>query len=97
MIGPTDKKQNGPMLQHAGGSSGGPVAEQTYWAWPLPPPGNLAFVCEWPRYDIPLTRKEIDAGLIREAADRATELWPDDPDDEPGEHRGRGWSGYTSI
>jgi len=95
MVGPTDKKQKGPMLQGGGGSSGGRVAEQIYWAWPLPPPGKLAFVCEWPRYEIPLTRKEIDANLILDAAGRATELWPDDsPDDEPGGGNSAGWSGY---
>ena len=77
MVGPTDKSHEGPMLMHSGGSSGGSVAEQTFWAWPLPPLGPLAFVCEWPKYDIPLTRHEIDANLIREAAKRATELWPD--------------------
>ena len=78
MIGPQDKSHKGPMLMYSGGSSGGPVAEQTFWAWPLPPPGPLAFVCEWPKYGIPLTRHEIDANLIRDAAERATELWPDD-------------------
>jgi hypothetical protein len=77
MIGPTDKAQKGPMLMHSGGSSGGSVAEQTFWVWPLPPPGPLTFVCEWPKYGIRETRYEIDANLIREAAKRATELWPD--------------------
>ncbi|HEY0493099.1 MAG TPA: hypothetical protein VGD57_06500 [Candidatus Dormibacteraeota bacterium] len=97
MIGPTDKKRKGPMLQHGGGSSGGPVAEQVYWAWPLPPKGTLAFVCEWPKYDIPLTRKEIDANLILEAASRATELWPGDSRDD-GRGGGSGIeSGYISI
>src|SRR3989440_1428720 len=48
MIGPQDKSHKGPMLMYYGGGSGGAVAEQTVWASPLPPPGPLAFVCEWP-------------------------------------------------
>ena len=77
MIGPQDKRPEGPILQHQGGGGGGTVATQRFWAWPLPPPGPLAFVCEWPKYAISLTRHEIDAGVIREAAKRAIELWPE--------------------
>jgi hypothetical protein len=77
MIGPQDKRRKGPILQHQGGSGGGTIATQRYWAWPMPPSGTLAFVCEWPKYGVPLTRHEIDADLIREAAKRATELWPE--------------------
>ena len=92
MIGPSDKTQKGPILQHGGGSSGGPVAEMTFWVWPLPPAGPLVFVCEWPKYRIPLTRKEIDAGLIRDAAKLAIELWPVE---EPEAGGPPGWSGYA--
>ncbi|TME12051.1 MAG: hypothetical protein E6I70_16595 [Chloroflexi bacterium] len=77
MIGPQDQQQKGPILQHQGGGGGGTVATQRFWAWPLPPPGPLAFVCEWPKYGISLTRHEIDADVIREAAKRAIELWPE--------------------
>ena len=78
MIGPQDQQQKGPILQHQeGGGGGGTVATQRFWAWPLPPPGPLAFVCEWPKYAISLTRHEIDADVIREAAKRAIELWPE--------------------
>lgn len=76
MIGPTDRAQKGPMLMHMGGSGGGEVVEQMYWVWPLPPPGPLAFVCEWPKFGIELTRHEIDADLIRKASTQAIELWP---------------------
>ena len=77
MIGPQDKRPQGPILQHQGGGGGGTVMTQRFWAWPLPPPGPLAFVCEWPKYGVLLTRHEIDAALIREAATRAIELWPE--------------------
>ncbi len=66
-----------PMLQPIG--SGGTSPRQLnagYWVWPLPPPGPLAMVCEWPAFGITLTRHEIDAVQIREAAARAAPLWP---------------------
>jgi hypothetical protein len=47
---------------------------------PIPPPGQLAFVCEWPALQIPLTRATLDAEVIRDAARRAVVLWPA-PDD----------------
>jgi hypothetical protein len=53
--------------------------EVDLWVWGLPPPGPLAFVCEWPARHIPETRVEIDAGLVLEAAGRAVAIWPDQP------------------
>jgi len=67
----------GPTLQAGPGGASASRAETTYWAWPLPPPGRLAFVCEWPKFHVALTRSEIDAGLLRAAAEGASELWPD--------------------
>jgi hypothetical protein len=46
------------------GSSTGAGWDESYWLAPLPPPGPLAFVCEWPVAGIPLTRAELDAGAI---------------------------------
>ncbi len=92
MMGPPDERPKGPILMHHGGYGGGNIVEQGYWVWPLPPPGPLAFVCEWPKYSIALTRREIDANLIRDAATRAVELWPEDGSDEAP----AGWSGYVS-
>jgi hypothetical protein len=48
------------------------------WVWGLPPPGPLAFVCEWPARGIPESRTEVDAGLVLEAAARAVVIWPDE-------------------
>jgi hypothetical protein len=53
--------------------------EVDLWVWGLPPPGPLAFVCEWPARRIPETRVEIDAGLVLEAAGQAVAIWPDQP------------------
>ncbi len=65
-----------PILMPREGGAGPSRAHTTFWVWPLPPPGPLVFSYEWPAYGIPLTRHEIDAGLIREAAERTTPLWP---------------------
>jgi hypothetical protein len=67
-----------PVLHGGGGGGGGGRWRQTEWVWPLPPPGPLAFVCEWPAAGIPETRKEIDAQLILDAAQRAQVIFPDD-------------------
>jgi hypothetical protein len=52
--------------------------EVDLWVWGLPPPGPLAFVCEWPARGIPESRAEIDAGLVLEAAACAEAIWPDE-------------------
>jgi hypothetical protein len=67
----------GPMLHPGGGGATETMAHTTYWAWPLPPPGPLAFVCEWPKFGIELTRQEIDGEVLVAAAAQAIELWPD--------------------
>jgi hypothetical protein len=66
----------GPRLTNHGGGGGGGSWHEQYWLSPLPPPGDLVFVCEWPQQRIPLTKATIDAHTILEAAGRARELWP---------------------
>jgi hypothetical protein len=85
-----DEPPPGPVLSPFGGSGGGHRWESQFWLWPLPPPGDLAFVCEWPSKGIPLTRTAVDAGLIRAAAERAEVLWPAEDD-------GGGWTGVRSV
>ncbi len=67
--------QHGMESQSGGGSDD--HYEQEWWVWPLPTAGTLAFVGEWPAYDIPETRVEIDASLIIDAAARSVPVWPD--------------------
>jgi hypothetical protein len=73
-----DNEPTGPLLVPGGGGGGGRRYDMRHWVWPLPPPGPLVFVCEWPAYGIAESRAEIDADLIRDAATRAVRLWPDD-------------------
>jgi hypothetical protein len=67
----------GPTLVQHGGMGRERSWEMPFWSWPLPPPGPVAFVCEWPAEQIELTRYEIDAAVIREAAAKAEALWPE--------------------
>lgn len=60
-----------PTMHSTRGVYGEDEWEQSYWVWPLPPPGPLALVCEWPAAGIPLTRLELDAQAIIDAAARA--------------------------
>jgi hypothetical protein len=66
----------GPVLSAGGGGGGGGRWRQSYWVWPLPPVGPLAFVCEWSAASIPLTRHEMDTQLVLDAAARASQIFP---------------------
>jgi hypothetical protein len=74
-----EEEPPGPVLSPRGGHGGGGAWDVEYWLWPLPPPGPLAFVCEWPARGIALTRAEIDAAIVRDAAESAETLWPSPP------------------
>lgn len=71
-----DEEPEGPVLWGMGGAGGGGRWRQDFWVWPLPPPGPLALVCEWPAAGITLTRVETDAELLRAAATRSRALFP---------------------
>jgi hypothetical protein len=64
-----------PLLMPGSGGTAQSRYSQGYWLTPLPPEGPLAFVCEWPAQGIELTRVEIDAAAILDAAARAKPLW----------------------
>jgi hypothetical protein len=70
------ERPDGPVLNSHGGGGGGGDWHQTMWVWPLPPAGPLVFACEWPQVGIALTRHELDAQVVRDAAGRAQALFP---------------------
>lgn len=76
-----DEEEGHPAPQHpvlltgTGGGGGGGHWAYRFWLWPLPPPGLMYLVCEWPDADIPLTRHEIDAQSIIDAGARAQEVF----------------------
>jgi len=75
--GPRDDPE-GPVMHAGGGGGGGASWRQALWVWPLPPAGSLALVCEWPAAGIAVTRHEIDARLILDAAKRAVIIFSDE-------------------
>ena len=85
-----DERPSGPLLMPRGGGGGGRRWDVSFWLWPLPPPGSLALVCEWPARDIALTRVEVDNEQLLGASQRAAPLWPDDGG-------GSGGGGYTAL
>lgn len=66
----------GPIMKVMVGGGGLVSREWRYWVSPLPPPGPLAIVCEWPYFGIAESRTEIDAQPIRDAASQSIVLWP---------------------
>jgi len=72
----------GPLLLPDGGGGSARRHDMTYWVWPLPPPGPVTLVCEWPAFRIDESRADIDAQLILDAAARATQIWPESDDPE---------------
>ena len=50
--------------------------DQRYWVAPLPSPGPLPIVVEWPARGLGETRVELDGVAIVDAAGRAETLWP---------------------
>jgi hypothetical protein len=87
---PRDTEPAGPVLNDGSGGGGGGRWTATMFLWPLPPPGQLVLVCEWPAAGIPLTRTEIDGRAVHEAAQRAQVIFED-----PGDYASSGstWSG----
>jgi hypothetical protein len=75
---PEGQEPDRPVLIQHGGGGGGSAWDMEHWVWPLPPPGPLAFVCEWPGRAIAESRAKIDAASILEAARRTVTFWPDD-------------------
>ena len=49
--------------------------DQRFWVMPLPPPGPVSLIVEWPARDLPEARADLDGSAIVEAAARAEPLW----------------------
>lgn len=73
--------EGGLWLSPGSGGGGGGRYDMTYWVHPLPPPGSVTFICEWPRFGVPETRIDVPAQVILDASARAVSLWPE-PEDE---------------
>lgn len=71
-----DDRPAGPVLIQRGGGGGNRSWSFKYWLWPLPPGGPLTVVVEWPAHDVALTRIELDAEPLLDAAANSEVLWP---------------------
>jgi hypothetical protein len=65
-----------PLMMPRSVHGGGGRWHHDVWVWPLPPPGQLLFVCEWPAVNITLSSATIDASRLHEAAAQSRLLWP---------------------
>jgi len=83
------------VLLRRGGGGGNGSYEFGFWLWPLPPVGPITFAAEWPASGVELTKADVDAAPILEAAPRSEKLWEDDGSGDSGS----GWfsSGSSSI
>jgi len=63
-----------PLLWFTSGSASSKVFTADFWVSPLPTPGHLEFVIEWPLMDIPEQVRLIPCASILEAAGRARPL-----------------------
>jgi hypothetical protein len=69
-------KTNTISIWPGGGSSGGGHSRTDIWVQPLPPPGPVTFAIEWPAKRIDETLHTIDGQEFRDAAGRATRVFP---------------------
>ncbi|WP_432544468.1 hypothetical protein [Kineococcus sp. SYSU DK002] len=67
-----------PVLTGQGGGGSRRSVDRDQWLWPLPPPGRLRVVLQWPQQGIATTTHDLDAQPFLDAAARARPVW-DDP------------------
>jgi hypothetical protein len=87
-------------LAPRGGGGGGRKYSTRYWCEPLPAPGSIGLVCEWPKYGIAETEEVISADVILAAAEQAKPIWPEDigiPEPPGYPHLRHHAPGYTST
>jgi len=82
---PPDDGDDGRLVLQQGGGGGSPRScDWEFWVHPLPPDGPVILVASWLEHGITESRAELDGAAIREAAERAVTLWPEEPEFEPG-------------
>jgi hypothetical protein len=80
-IGGHDRPVAGPVMDALRGGGHGRGGDshfhQGYWISPLPSPGPVAIVCEWPAVEIAVARHRIDAQIIFDAAEKSRSMFGD--------------------
>jgi hypothetical protein len=70
---PGEDEPAGPILHFGMGVGNSHRSDSRWWMWPLPPAGQLDFIC---RLDGAETRASMDAQLILDAAQQSVSAWP---------------------
>jgi hypothetical protein len=65
-----------------GGHGGTGRWQQNLWVWGLPEKGDVDLVYSWAAEEVAESRLELDGDALREAAGRATLLWPEPEEEE---------------
>jgi hypothetical protein len=72
---PAAPRETAPRLIKYGVASRPRSWRTGMWVSPLPPPGLVAFSCEWEAESVAEVRREIDARAILDAAAQVEQLW----------------------
>jgi len=64
-------------LTQTWGGGGGDTFQKRWWLWPLPPPGPVLFVLEWPAATGERITARLDGEAIRLAASQSIRFWED--------------------
>jgi hypothetical protein len=70
------------VLCRGGGGGDDRRWDADFWVYPLPPEGPVTLVASWLERGITEARTELDGAAIRQAAQHAVILWPDEPEPE---------------
>lgn len=71
-----ERTRHGPVLSSRPLRGGRGYYRVQQWLDPLPPPGPVTFVCDWPIRNIGESNLVVDGWCVRDAARHALTLWP---------------------
>jgi hypothetical protein len=77
-----DAQPEPPAISMRGGHGGNGRWQQNLWVWGLPEKGDVDLVYSWAAEEVAESRLELDGDALREAAGRATLLWPEPEEEE---------------
>jgi hypothetical protein len=74
-------EESAPRLLPLTSSFSAERGESEWWVNPVPPPGLLTILCEWPDQGVPPTHSTVDTQVICDAAQKCEDLWDGDADE----------------
>jgi hypothetical protein len=77
----TSRDPSQPVLRPGGGGGSGSTYRLSFWLWPLPPPGPLTWVAQWPEHNLAENSVNVDATVLAAAASEAEQLWQVNPNE----------------